>query len=132
MAASCCDTSAFLEPVEEPLDPVAHGVKASVDRVLHAAVPLGWDLQGCAACADFAADVVGVILVIGQHDLRFGVAFCHRVVKCGAVKARFSTATAYRVERDSRLPSRRTIPRGRRRPGSLVAVWGSEIVPMLQ
>jgi hypothetical protein len=49
-----------------------------------------------------------------------------------AAKARFSTATAYRLEADPRLPSQKTTPRGRRRPDPLAGVWESEIVPMLE
>jgi hypothetical protein len=49
-----------------------------------------------------------------------------------AAKAGFSTATAYRIEGDPRLPSGKKAPRGRRRPDPLAAVWQSEIVPMLE
>jgi hypothetical protein len=49
-----------------------------------------------------------------------------------AAKAGFSTATAYRIEVDPRLPSQKKKPRGRRRPDPLAAVWESEIVPMLE
>src|SRR5438132_11608755 len=49
-----------------------------------------------------------------------------------AAKAGFSTATAYRIEADPRLPSQKKEPRGRRRPDPLVGVWDSEIVPMLE
>ena len=49
-----------------------------------------------------------------------------------AAKAGFSTATAYRIEADPRLPSQKKKPRGRRRPDPLAAVWESEIVPMLE
>ena len=49
-----------------------------------------------------------------------------------AAKAGFSTATAYRIEADPRLPSQKQNPRGRRRPNPLAGVWDSEIVPMLQ
>src|SRR6516165_10858820 len=48
-----------------------------------------------------------------------------------AAKAGFSTATAYRIEADPRLPSQKTKPRGRRRPDALAGVFESEIVPML-
>jgi hypothetical protein len=48
-----------------------------------------------------------------------------------AAKAGFSTATAYRIEADPRLPSQKKVPRGRRRPDPLAGVWDSEIVPML-
>src|SRR6516164_45502 len=49
-----------------------------------------------------------------------------------AARAGFSTATAYRIEADPRLPSQKQKPRGRRRPDPLAGVWDSEIVPMLQ
>jgi hypothetical protein len=48
-----------------------------------------------------------------------------------AAKAGFSTATAYRIEADPRLPSQKEKPRGRRRPDPLAGVWDSEIVPIL-
>ena len=49
-----------------------------------------------------------------------------------AAKAGFSTATAYRIEADPRLPSQKKKPRRRRRPDPLAGVWESEIVPMLE
>jgi transposase InsO family protein len=49
-----------------------------------------------------------------------------------AAKAGFSTATAYRIEADPRLPSQKKTPRGRRRPDPLAGLWESEIVPMLE
>ena len=49
-----------------------------------------------------------------------------------AAKAGFSTATAYRIEADPRLPSQKEKPRRRRRPDPLAGVWDSEIVPMLE
>jgi hypothetical protein len=49
-----------------------------------------------------------------------------------AAKAGFSTATAYRIEADPRLPSQKKEPRGRRRPDPLAGVWDSEIAPMLE
>jgi hypothetical protein len=48
-----------------------------------------------------------------------------------AAKAGFSTATAYRIDADPRLPSQKKAPRDRRRPDPLAGVWDSEIVPML-
>ena len=48
-----------------------------------------------------------------------------------AAKAGFSTATAYRIEADPRLPSQRKALRGRRRPDPLAGVWDSEIMQML-
>ena len=55
----------------------------------------------------------------------------HAPAVAGA-KAGFSTATAYRIEADPRLPSQKTKPRGRRRPDPLAGVWEGEIVPMLE
>jgi hypothetical protein len=49
-----------------------------------------------------------------------------------AAKAGFSTASAYRIEQDPRLPSQRQAPRDRRRPDPLSAVWDSEVVPLLK
>lgn len=53
------------------------------------------------------------------------------IVKAAA-KAGFSSATAYRIEQDPPLPSRKAAARERRRPDPLVAVWESEIVPLLR
>ncbi|WP_456726091.1 IS21 family transposase [Bradyrhizobium sp. USDA 3397] len=49
-----------------------------------------------------------------------------------AAKASFSASTAYRIERDPRLPSQRKAPRGRRRPDPLSEVFETEIVPILK
>jgi hypothetical protein len=51
--------------------------------------------------------------------------------RVAAAKAGFAAASAYRFERDPRLPAQKKVPRGRRRPDPLAAVWESEIVPML-
>src|SRR5690349_24450042 len=52
--------------------------------------------------------------------------------EAAAAKAGFSTATAYRIEDDPRLPSQRKEPRGRRRPDPLSPYWDAEIVPILK
>jgi hypothetical protein len=49
-----------------------------------------------------------------------------------AAKAGFSTATAYRIEADPRLPFLKKAPRGRRRSDPLADVWDAELVPMLK
>jgi hypothetical protein len=49
-----------------------------------------------------------------------------------AAKIGFSTATAYRIDNDPRLPSQRKEPRGRRRADPLAPYWDAEIVPILQ
>jgi len=53
-------------------------------------------------------------------------------VSIAAAKAGFSAATAYRIEQDPRLPSQRIAPRRRRRQDPLIAVWDSEVVPLLK
>ena len=47
-----------------------------------------------------------------------------------AAKASISTATAYRFERDHRLPSSQKTVRGRRRPDPLADFFDAEFVPM--
>jgi hypothetical protein len=47
-------------------------------------------------------------------------------------KAGFSAATAYRLDKDPRLPSQSQTLRGRRRPDPLADVWDSEVVAMLE
>lgn len=49
-----------------------------------------------------------------------------------AAKASISAATAYRIEKDSRLPSQRKVPRQRRRPDPLADIFDAEIVPLLK
>ena len=49
-----------------------------------------------------------------------------------ALKAGFSTATAYRIEADPRPPSQKRKPRGRRRPDPLAGIFEEEIVPLLE
>jgi hypothetical protein len=49
-----------------------------------------------------------------------------------AAQAAISLKTAYRIEHDPRLPSQKSLPRGRRRPDPLVAIFDAEIVPMLR
>lgn len=49
-----------------------------------------------------------------------------------AAKASISTATAYRVEKDPRLPSQTRSPRGRRRPDPLAGIFDEEVVPLLR
>jgi hypothetical protein len=49
-----------------------------------------------------------------------------------AAKAGFSTAAAYRFEKDPGLPSQKRARRERRRADPLAGVWDSEVVPMLK
>jgi hypothetical protein len=49
-----------------------------------------------------------------------------------AAKASISIATAYRIEKNPRLPSQRKAPRERRRPDPLGDIFKAEVVPMLQ
>lgn len=49
-----------------------------------------------------------------------------------AAQAAISLRTAYRIENDPRFPSQTPRPRGRRRPDPLIAIFDTEIVPMLE
>lgn len=49
-----------------------------------------------------------------------------------AAKASFSTATAYRIESEPRLPSQTRAPRPRRRPDPLAGIFEEEVVPLLR
>ncbi|MBF0202302.1 MAG: IS21 family transposase, partial [Desulfamplus sp.] len=49
-----------------------------------------------------------------------------------AAAASISTATAYRIEQDPRLPSQKQTPRGSRRPDPLADIFDDEIVPLLK
>lgn len=53
-------------------------------------------------------------------------------VAVAAAKAGFSTATGYRLSEDTRLPSQKIAPRGRRRPDPLADIFDAEIVPLLK
>jgi hypothetical protein len=53
-------------------------------------------------------------------------------VPTAAAQAAMSLKTAYRIESDPRLPSQKSAPRGRRRPDPLIAIFDTEIVPMLE
>src|SRR4029077_7417983 len=52
--------------------------------------------------------------------------------EASAAKAGLSTTTGARIDADPRLPSQVQLPRGRRRPDPLAAIWDSEIVPLLE
>ena len=47
-------------------------------------------------------------------------------------KAGFSPATAYRLDKDPRLPSQKQARRGRRRADPLAEVWEGEVIVMLE
>lgn len=49
-----------------------------------------------------------------------------------AAKSSFSSSTAYRFEKDPRLPSQKKGGRDRRRPDPLADVFETEVVPMLK
>src|SRR6202521_1080745 len=57
---------------------------------------------------------------------------CKHPPAIAGAKAGFSTATAYRFEKDPRLPSQKKTRRERRRADPLAGVWDSEVVPLLE
>jgi hypothetical protein len=72
-------------------------------------------------------------LHISDHQMRLYMRFRHTETPvAAAAKAGFSSATAYRIEADPRLPSQKKEPRGRRLLDPLAAFWDSEIIPILE
>jgi transposase InsO family protein len=72
---------------------------------------------------------------ITDHQMRLymSIRTTHPIaVPLAAAKAGFSTATAYRIEGDPRLPSQKEKPRERRRPDPLAAIWEADVVPILK
>src|SRR5436190_23252022 len=70
---------------------------------------------------------------VTDHQMRLFMKFRQtNPTAIAAVKASFSPATAYRFEKDSRLPSQKEAPRTRRRADPLADIFEAEIVPMLQ
>ncbi|KSV66491.1 hypothetical protein N182_35290 [Sinorhizobium sp. GL2] len=53
-------------------------------------------------------------------------------VEVAAAKPSISRATAFRVEKEQRLPSQNKPPRGRRRPDPLAHIFDAEVVPLLK
>jgi hypothetical protein len=53
-------------------------------------------------------------------------------IEVAAAKASISRATAYRIEKDVRLPSQTKPPRDRRRPDLLEHIFDAEVVPLLK
>jgi len=56
----------------------------------------------------------------------------HHSPAIAGAKAGFSTAAAYRFEKDPRLPSQKRAHRERRRADPFVDVWENEVLPMLK
>jgi hypothetical protein len=72
-------------------------------------------------------------LHITDHQMRLYMSYRQtRSPEAAAAKTGFSTASAYRIENDPRLPSQKKAPRGRRRPDPLAPYWDAEIVPILK
>jgi hypothetical protein len=71
-------------------------------------------------------------LHITDHQMRLYMSYRQTLSpEAAAAKAGFSTATAYRIEDDPRLPSQKAEPRGRRRPDPL-APLGRRGLPILK
>lgn len=69
---------------------------------------------------------------VTDHQMRLYMKFRQtHTTAVAAARASISPATAYRIEKDPRLPSQRQTPRERRRPDPLANVFDAEVVPML-
>src|SRR5271168_1133844 len=76
-------------------------------------------------------------LLPGRHvtDSQKRLYMTHRqtnTARIAAAKSGFSGSSAYRHEKDPGPPSGQRPARDRRRPDPLLAIWDSEIVPMLK
>ena len=70
---------------------------------------------------------------VTDHQMRLFMKFRQtNTTAVAAAKASISIATAYRLEKDSRLPSQKKAPRERRRPDPLADIFDAEVVPMLK
>lgn len=70
---------------------------------------------------------------VTDHQMRLFMKFRQtNTTAVAAAKASISIATAYRLEKDARLPSQKKAPRERRRPDPLADIFDAEIVPMLK
>lgn len=70
---------------------------------------------------------------VTDHQMRLYMKYPQdRYPPVAAAKASLSTSTAYRFEKDRRLPSQKKGARGRRRPNRLASVFETEVVPMLK
>ncbi|MBO6720181.1 MAG: IS21 family transposase [Rhizobiaceae bacterium] len=68
-----------------------------------------------------------------DHQMRLYMKLRQTHPTCvAAAKASISVATAYRIEKDPRLPSQKKPARGRRRPDPLEGIFDAEIVPLLK
>jgi Mu transposase-like protein len=70
---------------------------------------------------------------VTDHQMRLFMK--HRTnapIPVAAARAGFSAATGYRISQDPRPPSEKRVPRERRRPDPLAAVFDTEVVPMLE
>lgn len=70
---------------------------------------------------------------VTDHQMRLYMKFRKtNTTGVAAARASISKATAYRIDKDPRLPSQKQTPRERRRPDPLSDVFDAEIVPMLK
>ncbi len=70
---------------------------------------------------------------VTDHQMRLYMKLKHtHSTAVAAAKAAISIATAYRIEKDPRLPSQKKALRERRRPDPLADIFDSEIVPLLK
>ncbi len=70
---------------------------------------------------------------ITDHQMRLYMKFRKtNTTAVAAARASISTATAYRIGKDPRLPSQKQTPRDRRRPDPLADIFEAEVMPMLK
>ena len=70
---------------------------------------------------------------VTDHQMRLYMKFRQtNTTAVAAARASISTATAYRIGKDPRLPSQKQTLRERRRPDPLADIFEAEVVPLLK
>ena len=70
---------------------------------------------------------------VTDHQMRLYMKFRQtNTTGVAAARASIGTATAYRIDKDPRLPSQKQSPRERRRPDPLADIFNAKAVPMLK
>src|ERR1700722_20404430 len=95
-SSSCGDAAELFELVEEALDDVALLVELGVIGTLEGAVPLGRNNRLGVALCDLGAQVIGVVALVGDRDVR-GEALNQLVRESDVVALAWRADQAHRV-----------------------------------
>lgn len=116
-------------PATTPVDSAGRAVLLVIPR------PPGTPCNGSniAALLDVSPDTTGRTIRNGGSMVRLYMKSRQTdTPTAAAAKASISTASAYRIEQDPRMPSQKKVPRERRRPDPLAGIFDEQIVPLLE